>query len=108
MNRIISPLQLQQSVVKISYKKETATAFFIDRQKLVTAYHLFLDSVIDEDQIFIHLGDGSVQNCRILFKEEEADLCVLFCESADNVYIPLAGLSPRLNENWESYGFPYQ
>lgn len=108
MSRIINPVQLPQSVVKISYKKESGTGFFIDDKTLVTAFHLFLDSPIEEELIQVRLKDKSFNKCKIQYVDEENDICLLNCENSNSAFFQVTKYPIRLNENWESYGFPYQ
>lgn len=107
MNRIINPTQLQSSVVKIVYKKENGTGFFVATNTILTAYHLFLDKSIEEGAIQIHLEDGSVQSCTVLYTDEENDICLLRCDIEHSLNLPLTQTLIRINENWESYGYPY-
>ncbi|OYD45249.1 hypothetical protein CHU00_12585 [Sphingobacterium cellulitidis] len=107
MNRIINPTQLQSSVVKIVYKTENGTGFFITTNTILTAYHLFLDNSIEEGAIQIYLEDGSVQSCTVIYTDEENDICLLKCNIEYNLYLPLTQTSIRINESWESYGYPY-
>src|SRR5690606_27636102 len=107
MNRIINPIQLPSSVVKIVYKKENGTGFFVATNTILTAYHLFLDKSIEEGSIQIHLEDGSVQSCTVLYTDEENDICLLRCDIEHSLYLPLNQTLIRINENWESYGYPY-
>ena len=47
MDRIITPQQIQKSVVKIVYKeKEQGTGFFITPNIILTTYHVFLEEKI--------------------------------------------------------------
>lgn len=108
MNRIINPQQIQSSTVKIIYKKEQGTGFFVTKSIIITAYHTLLDMVIDEDSIQIILNDYSIQKCRVLSIDEDNDICLLSCEYENQYYLPLNKIPIRINENWESYGFPYQ
>lgn len=108
MNRIINPQQIQSSTVKIIYKKEQGTGFFITKNIIITAYHTLLDMVIDEDSIQIILNDYSIQKCRVLSIDEDNDICLLSCEYENQYYLPLNKIPIRINENWESYGFSYQ
>lgn len=107
MNRIINPAQLQSSVVKIVYKTENGTGFFVATNTILTAYHLFLDKSIEEGSIQIHLEDDSVQSCTVLYTDEENDICLLRCDVEHSMYLPLTQIPIRINENWESYGYPY-
>ncbi|MGV0854182.1 trypsin-like peptidase domain-containing protein [Empedobacter brevis] len=108
MNRIINPTQLQSSVVKIVYKIENGTGFFIANNIILTAYHLFLDDTIEEGAIQIFLQGGHVESCTILYTDEENDICLLKCNAEHDSYLPLTQTPIRINENWESYGYPYQ
>lgn len=107
MNRVINPTQLQSSVVKIVYKTENGTGFFISPNTILTAYHLFLDDGLKEETIQIHLEVGLVENCIVLYKDEENDICLLKCNVEHGLHLPLTQTPIRINENWESYGYPY-
>lgn len=108
MNRIINPQQIQHSTVKIIYKNEQGTGFFITKNIILTAYHIILDEVIIDDSIQIVLNDGSVQKCQVLSIDEENDICLLSSQFENHDYLPLFQSPIRINENWETYGFPYQ
>lgn len=107
MNRIINPTQLQSSVVKIVYKTENGTGFFVNSNTILTAYHLFLEKNIEEDSIQVYMKDGAVQSCSVTYFDEENDICLLKCDIEFNSYLPLTRISLRINESWESYGYPY-
>ena len=54
MDRIITPQQIQKSVVKIVYKeKEQGTGFFITPNIILTTYHVFLEEKIEEEECLI-------------------------------------------------------
>ncbi|MDV2449078.1 hypothetical protein CMU93_16425 [Elizabethkingia anophelis] len=108
MNRIINPTQLQSSVVKIVYKTGSGTGFFIANNIILTAYHLFLDNTIEGGAIQIFLQGGHVESCTILYTDEENDICLLKYNTEHGSYLPLTQTPIRINENWESYGYPYQ
>lgn len=108
MNRIINPQQIQLSTVKIIYKNEQGTGFFITKNIILTAYHIILDDVIIDDSIQIVLNDGSIQKCRVISIDEENDICLLSSQFENQDYLPLFQSPIRMNENWETYGFPYQ
>lgn len=108
MNRIVNPQQIKLSVVKIIYKNEQGTGFFITDNIIITAYHIIMDEVINEDEIQIFSIDGKLQKCKVLTFDEENDICLLTCQFENKIYLPLYITPIRINENWESYGFPYQ
>ncbi|AND65217.1 hypothetical protein AX766_12885 [Flavobacterium covae] len=108
MNRIINPQQIQLSTVKIIYKNEQGTGFFITKNLILTAYHIILDEVIIDDSIQIVLNDGSIQKCQVHSIDEDNDICLLSSQFENHDYLPLFQSSIRINENWETYGFPYQ
>lgn len=108
MNRIVNPQQIKLSVVKIIYKNEQGTGFFITNNIIMTAYHIIMDEVTNEDVIQIILNDGTLQKCKLLTFDEENDICLLTCQFQSKIYLPLYIIPIRINENWESYGFPYQ
>ncbi|WP_376777141.1 trypsin-like peptidase domain-containing protein [Flavobacterium covae] len=108
MNRIINPQQIQLSTVKIIYKNEQGTGFFITKNLILTAYHIILDEVIIDDSIQIVLNDGSIQKCQVHSIDEDNDICLLSSQFENHDYLPLFQSPIRINENWETYGFPYQ
>jgi len=108
MNRIINPQQLKLSIVKIIYKNQQGTGFFITDSIIMTAYHIMLDEEINDNEIQIILNDGTIQNCKVLNYDEENDLCLLKGHFESKIFLPLYNIPIRINENWESYGFPYQ
>lgn len=108
MNRIVNPQQIKLSVVKIIYKNEQGTGFFITNNIIMTAYHIIMDEVINEVEIQIILNDGTLQKCKVLTFDEENDICLLICQFENKIYLPLHITPIRMNENWESYGFPYR
>lgn len=108
MNRIINPQQIQYSTVKIIYKNEQGTGFFITKNLIMTAYHIVLDEAIIDNDIQIILSDNSIQKCKVISIDEENDICLLSCQFENQSFLPLYQTPIRINENWESYGFPYQ
>ena len=108
MNRIINPQQIQYSTVKIIYKNEQGTGFFITKNLIMTAYHIVLDEAIIDNGIQIILSDNSIQKCKVISIDEENDICLLSCQFENQSFLPLYQTPIRINENWESYGFPYQ
>lgn len=108
MNRITHPQQIQNATVKILYKKEQATGFFVTKNIILTAMHTFLDSKIDENAIQVNSGTDSLVKCRILLADSENDICLLLSETDNPDFLPLNSTEIRVGENWESYGFPYQ
>lgn len=108
MNRIVSPALVESSVVQIIYKKEYGTGFFIAIDTIMTAYHIFLDSEIDEDSIFFRTNDGGVYNASILHTDMENDICLLQVANKNSSYLPLTETSIQINNNWNSFGFPYK
>lgn len=108
MNRILNPQQIQSSTVKIIYKYEQGTGFFITKNIIMTAFHIILDDVIDDDAIQIILSDNSIEKCKVLSIDKENDICLLSCVFEIQSYLPLFQTPIRINENWESYGFPYE
>lgn len=108
MNRIVSPTLVESSVVKIIYKKENGTGFFITTDTIMTAYHIFLDSEIDEDSIFFHTNKGEIYNASILHIDIENDICLLKVTNENSSYLPLTETSIQINNNWNSFGFPYK
>jgi len=108
MNRIINPQQIQDSSIKIVYKKEQGTGFFVTPNVILTAFHIIMDSDIKDDLISITLNNNSVQKCKVLSIDEENDICLLYTEYESQQHLPLLESTIRINENWESFGFPYQ
>jgi len=108
MKRIINPQQIQDSTVKIIYKNEQGTGFFITKNLILTAYHIVMDEVITDNSIQIVLDDNSIQKCQVLMTDEENDICLLSTLFENQSFLPLYQTPIRINENWESYGFPYQ
>lgn len=108
MKRIINPQQIQDSTVKIIYKNEQGTGFFIAKNIILTAYHIVMDEVITDNSIQIVLNDNSIQKCQILLTDEKNDICLLSPQFENQNFLPLYQTPIRINENWESYGFPYQ
>lgn len=109
MDRIITPQQIQKSVVKIVYKeKEQGTGFFITPNIILTTYHVFLEEKIEEDKIQLNFNDSEISKCKILSIDEQNDICLLACECNNISFLPLASVNIRINETWESFGFPYQ
>lgn len=109
MNRIINPQQLKLSIVKIIYKKnQQGTGFFITESIIMTAYHIMLDEKINDEEIQIILNDGTTICCTVLSIDEENDFCLLKGDFESKFFLPLYNIPIRINENWESYGFPYR
>ena len=109
MNRIVSTTLVESSVVKIIYKKENATGFFITADTIMTAYHIFLDSEIDEDSIFFRKNnDTGIYNASILHIDKENDICLLKVTNENSSYLPLTETTIQINNNWNSFGFPYK
>lgn len=108
MSRIITPTQLQTSVVKIIYKEENGTGFFISNNIILTAYHIFLDDNIENNDIKVYLIDNFEVKCKVLFVSEEYDICLLECMDNNSSYLPITQTLIKIEENWESYGYPYE
>ncbi|WP_312171859.1 serine protease [Chryseobacterium sp.] len=109
MNRIITPQQIQKSVVKIVYKEnEQGTGFFITPNIILTAYHVIIDESIEEDKIELILNDNKIGKCNVLSFDEQSDICLLICDYNNTISLPLTTSNIRINEAWESFGFPYQ
>lgn len=109
MNRIITPQQIKKSVVKIVYKEnEQGTGFFIAPSIILTAYHVIIDEKIDEDKIELILNNNKIGNCKVLSFDEQSDICLLICDYNNTISLPLINPNIRINETWESFGFPYQ
>ena len=87
MDRIITPQQIQKSVVKIVYKeKEQGTGFFITPNIILTTYHVFLEEKIEEDKIQLNFNDSEISKCKILSIDEQNDICKSFCSLGDNFF----------------------
>ncbi|SIT07545.1 Trypsin-like peptidase domain-containing protein [Chryseobacterium ureilyticum] len=109
MNRIISSATVESSVVQIVYKnKESGTGFFITDNLIITAYHILLDSKIDENSIIVYSSNQEPQQASIFHFDEVNDICLLKVSNKNLVFLPLTEISIRINDTWNSFGFPYQ
>lgn len=109
MNRIITPKQIQKSIVKIIYKEnEQGTGFFVTPNIILTAYHVIIDEKIEEDKIELILNNNKIGKCNVLSFDEQSDICLLICDYNNTISLPLTTSNIRINETWESFGFPYQ
>jgi len=109
MNRIITPQQIQKSIVKIIYKEnEQGTGFFVTPNIILTAYHVIIDEKIEEDKIELILNNKKIGKCTVLSFNEQSDICLLICDYNNTISLPLTTSNIRINETWESFGFPYQ
>ncbi|AZB22143.1 serine protease [Kaistella haifensis] len=108
MNRIISSATVESSVVQIVYKnKESGTGFFITNNIIITAYHTLLDIKIDENSIIVYDFEQESQQASILHVDEINDICLLKVNNKNSVFLPLTETSIRINDAWNSFGFPY-
>lgn len=107
MNRIINPLQIQLSAVKISYKDSFGTGFFVSENLVITTFHVFFEKKIDSRKIAVHKNTGSKAKAKVIAYSQEFDLCILAVDQSNDTYLPIEACEIRTKDNWETYGFPY-
>lgn len=108
MNEILNPNQIQKSTVKIVCKEDQGTGFFISSNLLITALHVITDYDEEKDNINIHFGNGTILKGKVLDKDGELDICIITIPEKHNSFLPLISSTIKVNEKWESYGFPHK
>ena len=107
MYKILNDSIVQKCTVKINYDNSQGTGFFISENIIVTAYHIFFGSEIDEDKIKIQLIDGVIVSGKFISYNEEYDLCLIKSIKKNN-YLPIQSSRIKQENNWFTYGFPYE
>ena len=69
----------EQSIVPVKCGYETGTAFFIDSQHLLTAYHVVVDHIIDNATSIFIIVDGNTIVCTAKDLGEKIDIAILTC-----------------------------
>ena len=103
MKSIITPIQIKQSIVKITCDEEQGTGFLIAESLLLTALHV----VVNSSQISIKLFDNTEVSGELTSKDENFDIAIIKIDKKCNEFLPLQSRTIRFNENWETNGFPY-
>jgi len=103
MKNIITPIQIKESVVKITCDEEQGTGFLIAESLIITAFHVVLDSA----QIKIKLFDNTEVSGEVISKDENFDIAIIKIEKQCEEFLPIQARTIRYNENWETNGFPY-
>ncbi|MFT4847695.1 MAG: hypothetical protein ACI8ZO_000286 [Flavobacteriales bacterium] len=105
MNDIIDPSQIQNNIVKIEYKGNQGTGFFVTQNVILTAFHTFLETEIDNSKIVI-LKNKEIITGQILSYNDDLDICLIKTEESLDTYLPIQASNPKINENWQTFGFP--
>ena len=72
----------KKNVVTVHNNEGFATAFFINRQQLLTAAHCVSASTGDtDDDCWITLEDGSTEFCKAVLLDRHYDIALLTCKS---------------------------
>jgi hypothetical protein len=105
MNDIIDPSQIQNNIVKIEYKGNQGTGFFVTQNVILTAFHTFLETEIDNSKIVI-LKNKEIITGQIFSYNDDLDICLIKTEESLDTYLPIQASNPKINENWQTFGFP--
>ncbi|MDO6737380.1 serine protease [Wenyingzhuangia sp. 2_MG-2023] len=105
MSNIIDPSQIQNSIIKIEYKGNQGTGFFVSQNVILTAFHIFLEAEIDNSKIVI-LKNNEVIIGKVLSYDDELDICLIKTEESFNSYLPSQSTGIKIKEDWQTFGFP--
>ncbi len=107
MKYIAVQSQIQEGIVKISYKTNQGTGFFVAKDIILTAYHLFFEPAIDDTQLVLYHKKNGLTG-RVLAYDIDLDICLIRTETQFEDYLPLQSIGIKVNEDWMTFGFPYQ
>ena len=94
---------MTNNIVKIQCdNNESGSGFLINANTVITAYHVVMDST----NIDVHINTQKL-NAMIDVYDESADIALLSLSSSLDVEpIELEATVLRINNNWQTYGFP--
>lgn len=103
----------KKNVVTVHNNEGFATAFFINRQQLLTAAHCVSASTGDtDDDCWITLEDGSTEFCKAVLLDRHYDIALLTCKSyvLPDYIKPISLLSTKFRKNvdLQIIGFPLE
>tara|TARA_R110000765_G_scaffold341862_1_gene431983 strand:+ start:2127 stop:7310 length:5184 start_codon:yes stop_codon:yes gene_type:complete len=107
MSSIIDPSQIQNSIVKIKYKGNQGTGFFVTQNVILTAFHTFFEAEIDNSEIVIFKNRDVIIG-EILSYDDDLDMCLIKTEESLDSYLRLKSSNIIINEDWQTFGFPNQ
>ncbi|WP_338357462.1 serine protease [Yeosuana marina] len=105
MNNIIDPSQIQNSIVKIEYKGNQGTGFFVNKNVILTAFHTFFETEIDNSRIVISKNKDVIIG-EILSYDDELDICLIKTKESLDIHLPIQSTNIKINEDWQTFGFP--
>ncbi len=111
---LITPKQIQQATLRVVCGDEQGSAFFISDTLILTARHVIIDAIDDDQEIQVFLpSDSTGQDpivCTLLGDgDEELDVALLQVPSQSTVFtLPLSSGKIRYNARWETFGFPFE
>lgn len=100
----------EQSIVPVKCGYETGTAFFIDSQHLLTAYHVVVDHIIDNATSIFIIVDGNTIVCTAKDLGEKIDIAILTCIDFVNDAKPfnLLASTCRTGQDLVIVGYPQE
>lgn len=108
MTHIINPSQIRDSTVKITCNGSQGTGFFVSDIFIITAYHVVMDNISEQKEINLLKYDSTQHKGVIAFLNEDYDIAIIEVVNSDIKHLPLISSTIKINEKWESFGFPYE
>ena len=97
--------EIKECIVKIKINGSHGTGFFIDKNKILTCFHVIKNVNINEVKIVLKGEDYSVE---ILDKKEDIDLAILKVEVVTDSFLKQDNTSSlKINKTFQAYGFAH-
>lgn len=106
MKQIVGQSLIQQCCVKLTCGPDRGTGFFIDKSRILTAYHVILDNIESGEPITYTSNADSVISCNVVAVSQKLDLCVLEGIYQNDFWLPLLAANVRVGEQCILSGFP--
>ncbi|KOF04171.1 hypothetical protein OB69_04115 [Roseivirga seohaensis subsp. aquiponti] len=105
MESIISTQQLENCSFQIICGTDQGTGFLVAEHLLLTARHVILDCLEENENITI--GDAQYSRDDIVKEDKHLDLCLIRWKNKAEKYLPLTKAKLSFNQPCALFGFPY-
>jgi len=109
---IVNPNQVEKATVKIICGNEYGSGFLISEDTLITASHVILNHIEDEEAIKVEvLDEGNGEDIQLegdlIEYDSEADVAIIKLAQSFKFFLPLKISEIRYESIWKAYGYPY-
>ncbi|SMO37812.1 trypsin-like peptidase domain-containing protein [Fodinibius sediminis] len=109
---IVNPTQVEKATLRIICGNEYGTGFLISDDTLITASHVILNHIEDEEVIKVEVldegnGEGIQLEGDLIEYDSEADVAVIKLDQSFKKFLPLKISEIRYESIWKGYGYPY-